>query len=103
MGNRQPQDCAFLEERGGGFKLDPGNIMNSEILKKIFYEWVCLVFTVIGALVVWHILPRVFSNHNYIDFYMRTGWNLGDFVFIALIISVYLIRAILWAIKRATK
>ncbi len=78
--------------------------MNREIWqKRLFKEWACLVLSVTAALLVWHLLPRILSNERYIDFYIRTGWNLGDFAFVALILSVYLVRAILWTIKRGSK
>ncbi len=78
--------------------------MNWEILgKKLFKEWACLVLSIAGALLVWHLLPRMFSDEYYIDFLIRTGWNLGDFVFCALVISVYLVRAVLWTKKRISK
>ena len=57
-------------------------------------------FTVVGSLLIWHLLPRIVSDKSYWDFYCYTGYNLGDFVFVSLIASVYLVRFILWSLKQ---
>jgi hypothetical protein len=85
-----------------------GYNMNSEILKKrLIKEWTCLLLSVAGgfagALLVIHVLPGIISVESYINFIIRTGWAMADFVFVAVILSVYLVRAILWTIKRGTK
>jgi hypothetical protein len=79
--------------------------MDKETLKKrLMKEWTCLVLSVTGAMLVFtFILPRVISDDSYCTFYTRTGWNLGDFVFVSLIILVYLVRVIAWSMQRALK
>jgi len=82
--------------------------MNRDDLKKrIFKEWAYLVFSLAaglgGASLVFFVLPGTIPTESYIDFYDRTGLALGDFVFCAVPISVYLVRVILWSLKRANK
>jgi len=85
--------------------------MNSEIRKKrllkVLKEWLCLFLSIAGgfagALLVIYVLPDIIPIESYINFIICTGWALADFVFIAVPISVYLVRAILWTVKRASK
>ena len=67
---------------------------------RIIKEWAWLIFTVAGSLMIWHLLPRFIPDKTFFIFYFRTGYNLGDFVFVALIVSVYLVRIILWSLKQ---
>ncbi len=75
--------------------------------KKLFKEWTCLVLSFTGALLcamlLWFYLPGTIPVEFYIKFYDRTGLNLGDFVFFGVIISVYLVRAIAWALEQIYK
>jgi hypothetical protein len=82
--------------------------MNSDDWKKrLIKEWTCLSLSVAGgfvaALLVIYVLPGIIPVESYINFIIRTGWALADFAFIAVILSVYLVRAILWTIKRGNK
>jgi hypothetical protein len=82
--------------------------MKSEVWKKrLIKEWTCLLLSVAGgfagSLVAIYVLPGIIPIESYINFIIRTGWALADFVFVAVILSVYLVRAILWTIKRGTK
>jgi len=76
---------------------------NGDWKNRLFKEWSFLMLTLLGAVLIWHLLPRFFSDRPYFTFYSKTGWNFGDFVFFALIISVYTLRAIKWPIKRISK
>jgi hypothetical protein len=76
---------------------------NGDWKKRIFKEWSFLLLTLLGAVLIWHLFPRFFSDRTYFTFYSKTGWNLGDFAFFALIISVYAVRALKWLIKQAYK
>jgi hypothetical protein len=73
---------------------------NGDWKKRIFKEWSFLMLTLLGAVLIWHLLPRFFSEQTYFSFHYKTGWNFGDFVFFALIIPVYAVRAIKWRIER---
>jgi len=75
---------------------------NGDWKKRIFKEWSFLVLTLLGAVLIWHLLPRFFPDRTYFTFYSKTGWNLGDFVFFSLIILVYAVRSLRWLIKRAS-
>lgn len=76
---------------------------NGDWKNRLFKEWSVLILTLLGAVLLWHLLPRFFSDQTYFTFQSKTGWNLGDFAFFALIISVYAVRAIKWLIERVYK
>ena len=92
----QPLEIAEQE------KFEIGDVMKRELWKELFLkEWWFLVLVIAGSLLVFHLLPTILPDVSFFTFFYRTGWDLGDFVFFALIISAYLVRAIGWAIKRA--
>lgn len=76
---------------------------NDDSKNRLFKEWSFLMLTLLGAVLIWHLLPRFFSDKTYFTFHSKTGWNLGDFAFFSLIISVYAFRVIKWLIKHVYK